>query len=315
LAGVLVATNAGNLIKGAFTGNLAGNATTATSATSATTATAANTSTIFTGNLSGDVTGTQSATVVSAVGGVIAANVAGGANAANAATSANTPSTIVKRDASGNFSAGTITATSFERRVHRQRRGVDRSHGCLAGHPSGHGAHSGGCVLDGDSLDGETDAIPVISVTVSAFYMDVNLVSFSQWQSVYYWATSAGYGFDNAGSGKAANNPCQTVNWYDCVKWCNARSQQAGLTPVYYTDTNLTQVYTNGDVDAVYANWTATGYRCRRKRSGKRRRGVGLSGQAVSLGNLITENLANYYGDTADYSYDLDRTASTQLEA
>ena len=40
----------------------------------------------------------------------------------------------------------------------------------------------------------------------------------------------------------------QTVDWYDVVKWCNARSQQAGLTPVYYTDAGLTQVYTNGDV-------------------------------------------------------------------
>jgi formylglycine-generating enzyme required for sulfatase activity len=97
----------------------------------------------------------------------------------------------------------------------------------------------------GDTLDGESDAIPT-SVTVSAFYMDTNLVSYSQWQSVYNWATNHGYGFDNAGSGKAANHPVQTVDWYDVVKWCNARSQQAGLTPVYYTDAGLTQVYTNG---------------------------------------------------------------------
>jgi len=65
----------------------------------------------FTGSLSGDVTGTQSATSVSLVGGVSAANVATGANSANASTDANTASTIVKRDASGNFSAGTITAS------------------------------------------------------------------------------------------------------------------------------------------------------------------------------------------------------------
>ena len=53
-------------------------------------------------------------------------------------------------------------------------------------------------------------------------------------------------------SGKAANHPVQTVDWYDCVKWCNARSQQAGLTPVYYTDAGLTQVYTNGETTNVY---------------------------------------------------------------
>ena len=66
----------------------------------------------FTGNLAGDVTGTQGTTLVASVGGQSAANVAGGASAANAATSANAANTIVKRDASGNFSAGAITAGS-----------------------------------------------------------------------------------------------------------------------------------------------------------------------------------------------------------
>src|ERR1039458_8524105 len=113
----------------------------------------------------------------------------------------------------------------------------------------------------GDTTDGnqDGDAAP-ISVTVSAFYMDVNLVSYSQWQTVYNWATSHGYGFDNAGAGKAANQPVQTVDWYDTVKWSNARSQQAGLTPVYYTDAGLTQVYTSGQV-TPYVNWAANGYR------------------------------------------------------
>jgi len=64
----------------------------------------------FSGNLGGNVTGTQSATVVSSVGGQTAANVATGTQAANNATAANTANTIVKRDASGNFAAGTITA-------------------------------------------------------------------------------------------------------------------------------------------------------------------------------------------------------------
>lgn len=64
--------------------------------------------------LTGDVTasgpGSAAATVAS-VGGSTAANVHAAELLANAATSANTASAIVKRDASGNFSAGTITAT------------------------------------------------------------------------------------------------------------------------------------------------------------------------------------------------------------
>jgi hypothetical protein len=67
------------------------------------------TATNFLGTLTGDVTGTQKATVVSAVGGQTAAIVASGASAANGATSANTANAIVKRDAGGSFSGGSVT--------------------------------------------------------------------------------------------------------------------------------------------------------------------------------------------------------------
>ena len=155
----------------------------------------------------------------------------------------------------------------------------------------------------GDNLDGENDATPTVSVTVSAFYMDTNLVSYSQWQPVYNWAASHGYGFDNAGAGKAANHPVQTADWFDTVKWCNARSQQAGLTPVYYTDAGLTQVYTNGDL-APYVNWAANGYRLPTEAEWEKAARGGLSGQRFPWGNTISESQANYYGYTG-YSYDL----------
>jgi hypothetical protein len=73
----------------------------------------------------------------------------------------------------------------------------------------------------GDTLaGGGGDNIPA-NVYVSAFYMDTNLVSYSLWQSVYSYATSQGYGFDDAGSAQTINQPVQpveTVNWYDVVK-------------------------------------------------------------------------------------------------
>jgi hypothetical protein len=98
-AGTIVARDgSGGFSAGTITANLSGNATTATTATN------------FSGSLSGDVTGTQSATVVSLVGGQTAANVAAATVLANAATSANTANAIVRRDGSGGFSAGTITA-------------------------------------------------------------------------------------------------------------------------------------------------------------------------------------------------------------
>jgi formylglycine-generating enzyme required for sulfatase activity len=73
----------------------------------------------------------------------------------------------------------------------------------------------------GDNLDGLSDAVP-IKTTVSAFYMDVNLVSLSQWQAVKTYADANGYTFTNAGGGKGATHPVHSVNWRDCVKWCNA---------------------------------------------------------------------------------------------
>ncbi len=79
-------------------------------AESANTTVTATTATNFSGMLSGDVTGTQGSTAVNTVGGVTAAQLATGANTANSATSTNIPSTLVLRDASGDFSAGIITA-------------------------------------------------------------------------------------------------------------------------------------------------------------------------------------------------------------
>jgi formylglycine-generating enzyme required for sulfatase activity len=95
----------------------------------------------------------------------------------------------------------------------------------------------------------------------AAFYMDTHEVTKALWDVVKNWSDSNGYAYDNIGSGKGTNHPVQGINWYDCVKWCNARSQRDGLTPVYYTDAGCTQIYKSGQVAEPCVSNSATGYR------------------------------------------------------
>ena len=100
---------------------------------------------------------------------------------------------------------------------------------------------------------------PPHPVFVSEFAMDVYEVTKELWDSVRQWSLDHGYLDLPIGESFGSEHPLHTVNWFDCVKWCNARSEMEGRKPAYYVDSALNLVYRSGRL-APHVDWHA-GYR------------------------------------------------------
>jgi hypothetical protein len=123
--------------------------------------------------LTGDVTGSgpgSTATTVISVGGSTAANVHSGELAANAATNINTVSTIVKRDVTGSFTAGNITANLI---------------GIASGNPpNGRLINTSSPITGGGDLSADrTIAIPAATGSVNGYLASADWTTFNNKQS------------------------------------------------------------------------------------------------------------------------------------
>jgi formylglycine-generating enzyme required for sulfatase activity len=174
--------------------------------------------------------------------------------------------------------------------------------------PTGFALIPAGAFTMGNSVlaDADISDAPTRTVILDAFYMAKYELTKAEWNEVRTWGLSNGYTDLVAGAGKANNHPVQGITWYQFVKWCNARSQKEGLTPVYYTNNAQTTVYKTGNVNVTNAQvkWTANGYRLPTEAEWEKAARGGLKSKRFPWGDTISHNQSNYYAYDL-YDYDL----------
>ena len=164
--------------------------------------------------------------------------------------------------------------------------------------PAGFALIPAGTFEMGDAInEGDSDELPVHDVYVSAFYMAQHETTRAQWLEVANWANSNDYDI-HSGGGKGANHPVCYVNWYDILKWCNARSQKDGL-PLCYTVNGA--VFKTGTNSSVTCNFAASGYRLPTEAEWEKAARGGLSGKRYPWGDTISHGQANYRGSGTSY--------------
>ncbi len=123
-------------------------------------------------------------------------------------------------------------------------------------------------------LLGEHTQAIIAKTILSPFEMNAYETCYGLWYSVLQKAVENGYEFENPGQegsygrrGRSPSpdgyfQPVTTITWRDAIVWCNALSEQSGLTPCYtFNGAVLKSSADASAIDLAACNWEADGYR------------------------------------------------------
>lgn len=123
------------------------------------------------------------------------------------------------------------------------------------------GTNSGTNPYDPNEYRGGPDCyVDDYTLTVDSVFMDRREVTGALWNDVLGWALTNGYDFSNLGLAKEPDHPVHSINWFDAVKWCNARSEREQRPPCYRVTGAIYRAGTQ-DMTAVACDFNVPGYR------------------------------------------------------